>query len=124
MSSAPAHGIPQHTEGFSMSNNFKKLVLGLFLAACCLPLVAQYSFQSFFVPNQYYTAEWLSINNRGAVVGVHYNPEMGNRDFGFKRDANGVFELGIDYPSPNIGTFATAINSSGDIYGFYIDSLK
>jgi hypothetical protein len=101
-----------------MSQRSRNLVLALILVAACLPLAAQtYTFQTFSIPNQNANPDNLSINNRGAVVGVYYSP-TDDTYYGFKRDANGVFELGIDYPSPNIGTFATAINSSGDIYGF------
>jgi hypothetical protein len=110
-----------------MSNNFKKLVLGLFLATACLPLAAQtYSFQAFSYP--YFNSPdtyALGINNRGAVVGYmfYHGPCFtGQLTRGFKRDANGVFGKPIDDPNSHNGlcyAVATGINDSGVITGYY-----
>ena len=105
-----------------MSHRCCVLVLSLILAAACLPLAAQtYTFQAFSLPNQNLNPDNLSINNRGAVVGVYYNP-TDSKDYGFKRHADGVIERRIDDPNPNLATRPTAINNSGDIYGYFLEN--
>lgn len=97
------------------------MVVGIvaLVAAISQPLAAQqYVFDTFSVPHQNFN--FLSINNRGAIVGVYVNLKDG-KDYGFKRHANGVIERGIVDAHPNIGTIPTAINSSGDIYGYSIE---
>lgn len=109
-----------------MSNRCKALVLSLIFAACWVPLAAQtYTLQAFSVPYiQNGDTVPLAINNRGAVVGyVHYLNSQTREPFtrGFKRDANGVFERPIDYPTTQtpMYTVATGINDSGVIVGYY-----
>lgn len=101
-----------------MSKQFTALVLGLILAAICLPLAAQtYSLQSFNYTNTSYM-EAHGINNRGAVVGfVRYSdPTSGkSSDLGFKRDANGVLERPF---AASRSTYAYGITDHGVIAGF------
>ena len=102
-----------------MSKQFTALVLGLMLAAICLPLAAQtYSFQSFSYPNAVsnYLAWAQGINNRGAVVGSVVFP--GSNYLGFKRDANGVLERPFDADPAMLGaTIAYGITDHGLIVG-------
>jgi len=113
-----------------MSNRFTALILGLILAAGCLPLAAQtYTFQRIQFPNMPdgdTTA--LGINNRGAVVGwtIGFWSGFGSA-FKLVKCAwqtlpcYGVFERPVaNSDGANVtGTVATGINEYGVIVGYH-----
>ena len=108
-----------------MSSRFTALILGLILAAGCLPLAAQtYSLQPFSYPHL--TGQSLypqAINNRGAVVGyIQYFDTTLNMSVNraFKRDANGALEQPFEDPK-GFWTVATGINDLGVMTGYYIN---
>lgn len=100
-----------------MSNRYKLVILGLLLAATSISLTAQtYTLQAFHIPYAPNASTYAQgINNRGAIVG-HFAYR------GFKRDANGVFELPIDDPNAGQFTVPFGINDSGVISGAYFNS--
>jgi probable HAF family extracellular repeat protein len=106
----------------SMSNHCKALLLSLILAFACLPLAAQtYTFQALSLPYAPQSDTFASgINNRGAVVGYFYSPN--GKTQGFKRNADGVFELPFDDPNARSQTYPLGIDDSGVIVGYYIDA--
>ena len=89
------------------------------IAAAALPLAAQsYTFESFQVSGMPTFAR--GMNNRGEVVGS-WSPERGVR--GFRRYSDGRFEAPIIDPEAQYrNTYATGINDSHVVVGFYQSS--
>src|SRR5664279_923518 len=100
-----------------MLNHHKLFILGLIVAAGCMSLAAQtYTLQAFHIPYAPNASTYAQgINDRGAVVG-----RFAYR--GFKRNADGVFELPIDDPNAGQFTVPFGINDSGVISGVYFNS--
>jgi len=78
----------------------------------------QYSFQTFELPRPSVATIATGINNRGAAVGYYY---ARGKQYGFKRDANGVLEFPIIGPRDAVRIQPEAINDYGEIVGFFVD---
>ncbi|NVN92516.1 MAG: hypothetical protein HXX11_18230 [Desulfuromonadales bacterium] len=80
------------------------------------------TYHNFEVPNAYGSGctSPMGINDSRQIVGYFRGAD--NKDHGFVRSADGMQYSTLDYPSATL-TRATAINNSGQVTGYYQDSL-